>query len=269
MGGVTGAGVRRVVKQALGAVGSRKVADGATVLIYHRVGGGTPDERDLEIAAFEEQVALLERHRVVSLGQAAAEVAAGDDRAKVVLTFDDGFADVHEVVWPLLRAARMPFTIYLSTAYVGGTMHWDGSTATAAGPGLTWEQLEEMAASDLCTIANHTHTHARPEELTAEELDRCSELVEQRLGVVPEHFAYTWGVPVPAADELLRARFRTAATGHVGRVHPGDDPLRWDRVPVRNTDPLPFFEAKLTGSLLPERTYARLVGAAKAAGATA
>lgn len=269
MGSLTGAGVRRGVKQLLGAARSREPAQDATVLIYHRVGGQTPDERDLGITAFEEQVELLSEHRVVSLDDAADEVAAGDRRQKVVLTFDDGFADVHEVAWPILRNARLPFTIYLTTAYVGGQMHWDGSTATEGGPGLTWAQLEELVESDLVTIANHTHTHARPEDLTVEELDRCSELIEQRLGVTPQHFAYTWGVPVPSASQLLASRFRTAATGQVGRVTPDSDAMQWERVPVRNTDPLAFFAAKLHGDLTPERLYERVVSTAKAAGATA
>jgi hypothetical protein len=35
-------------------------------------------------------------------------------------------------------------------------------------------------------------------------------------------------------------------------------------VPVRASDPLPFFRAKLTGNLGPERAYARIVSTAKA-----
>ena len=51
----------------------------------------------------------------------------------MVLTFDDGFADVHDHAWPLLRERGLPFTIYLTTAYVGGPMRWEGSTAKEQG----------------------------------------------------------------------------------------------------------------------------------------
>ncbi len=146
-------------------------------------------------------------------------------------------------------------------------MRWEGSTAKEQGaPALTWDQLREMVDSGLCTIGNHTHTHVRPEELTAAELDRCTELVEQELGVVPRHFAYTWGIPVPGLDAVLAERFATCATGELGRNLPGADPLRWARVPVRRTDPLPFFRAKLRGTLLPERLYGRIVDTAKGVG---
>ena len=123
-----------------------------------------------------------------------------------------------------------------------------------------------MVDSGLCTIGNHTHSHVRPERLTADELDRCTALVEEELGVVPRHFAYTWGIPVPSMDPELSERFATCATGELGRNLPGADPLRLTRVPVRRTDPLSFFRAKLRGDLLPERLYGRIVETAKGVG---
>ena len=207
---------------------------------------------------------------MVPIGEAVDRLERGDRQPSVVLTFDDGFRDVHEHAWPLLREARLPFTVYVATAYVGGTMHWEGSTARDTGaPALDWDQLAEMVDSGLCTIGNHTHDHVRPERLTEEQLDRCSAVLVERLGVRPEHFAYTWGVPVPALEPALRARFRSATTGELGRNLPGQDPMRLRRVPVRGSDPMPFFAAKLRGALRPERAYAEVVGLAKRAGARA
>jgi peptidoglycan/xylan/chitin deacetylase (PgdA/CDA1 family) len=263
---LAGSSARRALKRVLARPHRPHPTGGTSILIYHRVGGGTPDERDVTLADFEAQVEVLRRHRVVSLDAALDELAAGDDRPKVVLTFDDGFADVHVPAWPLLRDAGLPFTVYLATAYLDGMMHWEGSTASAPGPGLTWTQLEELAASPLVTIGNHTHTHARPEQLTADELDRCSEEIEQRLGVTPRHFCFTWGVDVPAARPLLAERFRSATTGEIGRNHPGADPLALKRLPVRGSDPIEFFRTKLTGGLWPEHTYERIVTTAKRLG---
>ena len=258
--------MREAVKRGLAVIPGGR-ASGATLLIYHRVGGGSRDELDVSTEQFRAQVDALADQPVASLDDAVAALRAGDTRHRVVLTFDDGFADVHDHAWPLLRERGLPFTIYLTTAYVGGPMRWEGSTSKEQGaPGLTWDQLREMVDSGLCTIGNHTHSHVRPELLTSAELDRCTELVEQELGVVPRHFAYTWGIPVPSMDPELAERFTTCATGELGRNLPGADPLRFTRVPVRRTDPLPFFRAKLRGDLLPERLYGRVVSTAKGAG---
>lgn len=270
---VTGPVLRQGVKQLLAAPAQLRsgraeaAATGTTLLIYHRVGGGTPDERDLATEQFDAQLAELVRFRVVGLDAALDELDRGDDSPKVVLTFDDGFAEVYDTAWPRLRAAELPFTLYVTTAYLDGTMHWPGSTSLHPGPALTWQQLEELAASPLVTIGNHTHTHARPDALSAEELDTCSELLERRLGITAQHYCFTWGVPVPSARPLLEARFRSAATGLIGRNRPATDRLALHRIPVRGTDPLAFFRAKLAGGLGPERAYERIVQAAKRAGA--
>ncbi len=259
--------MRGTMKQALAHLPDGRAAQGASLLIYHRVGGGSGDELDVSAAGFEAQLDALAEADVVSIDTALDRLEAGDDRSSFGLTFDDGFADVHTHAWPLLRERRLPFTLYLATAYLGGTMQWEGATAKDSGaPGLTWEQLAEMVESGLCTVGNHTHRHVQPHLLTERELDDCSATIERRLGVTARHFAYTWGVRVPAMEPVLRARFRSAATGELGRNLPGVDPIRLRRVPVRRTDPLPFFSAKLHGSLRAERTYAGVVRMAKRLG---
>lgn len=261
--------LRVTTKRALAQVRSRRRGEGVTILIYHRVGGGSADELDLDLAKFADQIDLLSAANVISLDEAARRLESGDRTPGTVLTFDDGFADVYDNAWPLLLDRALPFTLFLATRYIGGQMRWDGATAKSGGAGLTWDQISEFVESGLCTLGNHTHSHARPSELSAAELDACSDAIEARFGVRPQHFAYPWGVPVRHLEPELRRRFRTASTGYVGRNLPGRDLMRLRRVPVRHSDPLSFFAAKLTGQLIPERTYGAIVAAAKKAGAHA
>jgi peptidoglycan/xylan/chitin deacetylase (PgdA/CDA1 family) len=260
--------VRSEVKSLLAFGGSldRCPATGATLLIHHRVGGGTSDELDLPVAALEEQLDLLvdEGHDVLALDVALDRLDAGDSSPSIVLTFDDGFRDVHASAWPLLHERQLPFTVYLTAGLVGNDMQWEGSTAASQGAAaLTWEEVAEMHASGLCTVANHTWDHAGPDTVDEGQLDRCSDLIEARLGERPRHFAWTWGVEVPRLRTAIATRFRSAATGELGRNQPGCDTHALRRVPVRATDPLAFYRAKLQGRLLPERTYATLVAGAK------
>lgn len=259
--------VRRLVKKGLALLPDPGAATGATLLIYHRVGGGTSNELDLPIAEFERQMRVLAEHDVVSLDDALDRLDAGDDAPTFVITFDDGFEDVYVNAWPILRELRLPFTIYLASAYMGKEMRWEGSTSTGVpGQGLPWQHLREMVDSGLCTVGNHTHHHVPPTLLTAVELDLCSDVVSTQLGVVPRHFAYPWGMPVPALASDLRDRFRSAATGEVGRNSVEWDRMLLRRVPVRRSDPPAFFSAKLAGNLRPERWYGALVATAKRRG---
>lgn len=256
--------MRTTLKKILGGLQRPALSSGITLLIYHRIGGGSTNELDLDSETFARQVEMLSEHDVVSLDDAIDRLERGDSSPCFVLTFDDGFADIYDNAWPILRERRIPFTVYLATAYMGKTMRWEGATATGEpGVGLTWEQLREFVVSGLCTIGNHTHNHVRPEELDAAELDMCTERIRSELGITPAHFTYPWGVAVPAMEEALRTRFRSASTGELGRNLPGVEPMRLRRVPVRRTDPDEFFAAKLSGCLVPERIYAEVVGMTK------
>lgn len=258
---------RRRLKGALARVQQDRPAAGATLLIYHRVGGGTRDELDMPLKEFARQLDLLATHDVVALDTALERLDVGDARPSVVLTFDDGFEDVYDNAWPLLRQRGLPFTVYLASAFVSQPMVWEGSTAQgAAGRGLSWTQLSEMVDTGLCTIGNHTHGHTRPEALTEDDLDACTDAVERHLGVTPMHFTYPWGIPVPRMEPALRLRFRSASSGELGRNMPVTDRMRLKRVPVRQSDPDAFFAAKLVGVLGPERTYAGVVRLGKALG---
>ncbi|GAA2168127.1 hypothetical protein GCM10009826_46750 [Humibacillus xanthopallidus] len=255
------------MKQGLALANPAGKRDGATLLIYHRIGGGTRDELDVPGGRFARHVRLLEGHDVVALDTALDRLDAGDTRESVVLTFDDGFEDVHTNAWPHLREHSLPFTVYLASGFVSRPMVWEGSTAKgSSGIGMSWAQLAEMVDSGLCTIGNHTHRHVPPQSLSVEELDTCTEATEHHLGVTPAHFTYPWGVSVPAMEDELRSRFRSASTGQLGRNLPDTDRMRLRRVPVRQSDPDAFFAAKLTGGLVPERAYAGVVGLAKKVG---
>lgn len=261
---------RTALKRVLAGTGRTGRPVGTTILTYHRVGGPGRDELDVSTVDFAHQLDVLADARVDSLDAALDAMDTGDRDPRVVLTFDDGFRDVFDHAWPLLRERQLPFTLYLATTYLDGLMTWQGSTALDRGaPALSWAQVEEMVESGLCTVGNHTHTHARPEHLSERELDRCSEAILAKVGRTPRHFAYPWGVPVPGMSQALRRRFRSAVTGKVGRNGPGADPFSLRRVPVRRTDPLQFFRSKVYGGLLPELLYGAVVSTAKRAGAHA
>lgn len=243
---------------------------GMTVFTYHRVSGTAHDELDVHPEAFRLQMLALREQGILVLpmDEAVAAMRRPEAVPSFVISFDDGFGDVYENAWPVLQDLRLPFTIFVTTACIDeGRMRWEGSTAREQGaPALRWGDLAEMVESGLCTIGNHTHTHARPELLDEVELDKAQSILRARIGVVPRHFAYTWGVPVPRMEGALRSRFDSAATGIVGRNDASTDPMLLRRVPVRRTDPLPFFEAKLRGNLGPERLYGHLVSSAKKLG---
>ena len=233
---------------------------GVTVLIYHRVGGRTPLDVDLPLAAFEEQMAdLAASGRVRSIDAAldALDALDADDAAAdpIVVTFDDGTADFAEVAHPVLERHRIPTTIYVATDFVDR-----GVDFPHAGRPLSWAALRDTAASGLVTVGSHTHTHALLDRLPAPEiaaeLDLADALIAEHVGQPVRHFAYPKAVAGSSpADAAVRERYRSAAlAGTHPNAYRATDPHRLSRAPIQTSDGMRFFRAKVAGGMRFEDT---------------
>jgi peptidoglycan/xylan/chitin deacetylase (PgdA/CDA1 family) len=222
------------------------------ILLYHRVGIGER-EIDLDISAFERQMAYLAERRAVRTLDDALE---GDGLGGVVVTIDDGLSDFHEHALPVLVQHSIPVVLYQATGLVD-------AASERANEGLTWSQLGEAVSTGLVTIGSHTHGHVDLSKASEEEAEREVEtskgLIEDRLGVACRHFAYPWAVTGPAAERVVARHFRTAAlrwqTNRRGRM----DPFRLGRTPILRNDNGIFFRAKVDGRLDKEAVAYRVL----------
>jgi peptidoglycan/xylan/chitin deacetylase (PgdA/CDA1 family) len=244
---------------------------GLVVLIYHRVGRQTPIEVDLPLPLFAEQIAELSAtRRVVPLADGLADLAdasAPRDTA-VAITFDDGTADFADLALPVLAEHRVPVTLYVATDFIERGVAYPNDGAP-----LTWNALSDALATGLVDVGSHTHTHALldrlPRDEIAAELDRSIELIGERTGVTARHFAYPKAVPgSPAADELVRTRFDSAALAGTRVNRHGVDPYRLARSPVQYSDGMRWFRHKVAGGLGLEDTLRRVLNRGRYATAT-
>jgi peptidoglycan/xylan/chitin deacetylase (PgdA/CDA1 family) len=246
----------------------RPPARGVVVLIYHRVGGGSGTEVDLSPQAFDEQMAWLAASgRVVSLDAAVdmldpspTEGAGPAVDDPVVVTFDDGTADLADVATPILVRHGVPATVYLATRFVD-----EGIAFPDDGTPLSWSAVRDMASTGLVTFGSHTHGHLLLDRLppaeAAGELDRARELIEDQVGAPAHHFAYPKAVAAsPAVEPLVRARHRSAALGG-NRPNPygRTDVHRLARTAVQVSDGRDFFVRKARGGMALEDGIRRVV----------
>lgn len=98
---------------------------GPTVIFYHGVEENIldPEVQGLHVPLrlFEKQISFLRRHReVVSMDDLYESIVnqTGLESRHVVLTFDDGYRNNLRIVAPLLKAWKLPFTIFVSSRHV-------------------------------------------------------------------------------------------------------------------------------------------------------
>lgn len=131
-------GVLRVSEKLAGSHQLRRTAGGFwlrrarmprfAILCYHRIGsGGIPFYSQLPAKIFESQIRYLcSRYRVISLELMIQEMAQPQNvLPAVAITFDDGYRDLFTNAFPILKAYRVPATIFLTAGCIEtGEVAW-------------------------------------------------------------------------------------------------------------------------------------------------
>jgi peptidoglycan/xylan/chitin deacetylase (PgdA/CDA1 family) len=212
------------------------------ILLYHEI-SAPPDTTFSRLAVtpqvFETQLEYLVTHGFTTFTASAiaAALATGaplPERA-VVLTFDDGFADFHERVLPLLRKYGCTATLFVTTGWIAD------AGRRAAGPKpermLTWRQIVE-AAADGIEIGAHSHTHPQLDQLGREklrtELTVSKKLLEDALGTSVIGLAYPFGYSnVAVRRAALEGDYAYACAVANAMASPQGDPFALPRLTIK------------------------------------
>jgi peptidoglycan/xylan/chitin deacetylase (PgdA/CDA1 family) len=156
----------------------------------------------------------------------------------VVLTFDDGYANVLESGLPVLWEHGFRATVFVVTGAAGQMPRWATSTPSIANePILTWSQAQRAAEHGL-EFESHTHSHPvldeLPEERIREELARSRRELEGRGWGGGRIIAWPYGRYTPRVGELAREEGYVA--GFLDDFHwelrRNPDLFRLNRIPV-------------------------------------
>jgi peptidoglycan/xylan/chitin deacetylase (PgdA/CDA1 family) len=142
---------------------------------------------------------FLKRHyTVITPEQLVAVQCEGGTlpRNAVLLTFDDGYRDVYERAYPVLKDLGLRAFLFPATDYVGGSRPFPhDERLPMPNPVLNWSQLRAM--DDVFAIGSHTRSHRvltrLPRNEAEEEIVASKALIEDRLGRPVQFFCYPKG----------------------------------------------------------------------------
>ncbi len=207
------------------------IDNGAAVVMYHRFGESDYPSTNIRLDQFDAHIAELTSgpYTVLPLTEIAAALAEGrilPERA-VGISIDDAFLSVFREAWPRLRAAGLPFTVFVSTQALD----------SALPSYMTWDQLREMIAAGGVSVGNHGVTHGHMvrqglETVRAEIADGAKRL-RQELGKSPSILAYPYGEYGLAVRDIVQKQGLTAAFGqHSGAIGRTNDLFALPRYPM-------------------------------------
>ena len=145
----------------------------------------------------------------------------------VVITFDDGFANVLEHAAPLLADLGFHATIFVVTGRCGQTNDWPNQAPDVPRlPLLSWSELVQMATAGF-EIGAHSVTHRPlteiPQPEAAREIVESKAAIEDQLGKAVQTFAYPFGLFSRTICEVAREQFRGACSTKLERAKPAHD----------------------------------------------
>jgi peptidoglycan/xylan/chitin deacetylase (PgdA/CDA1 family) len=106
-----------------------------SIVIFHRI-FETPDTifpGDPDRQRFDQLCAWLKAwFQVLPLDEAVSRLASGSLPARALaITFDDGYADNHDIALPVLRSHGLTATFFIATGYLGGGRMWNDTIVEA------------------------------------------------------------------------------------------------------------------------------------------
>ena len=190
-----------------------------TILCYHSVDPCWSSPLAITPEAFERQCAWLTRHRTVVPLHVALERMNGKGllpRGMVALTFDDGFLELRDHVFPTLERHGLPATVFL----VAATLTAEGHPVDWVDTAPDW-QLQTLQTDHVLEakergfeFASHSWTHRTLPDLDADDcltdLRDSRVFLEDLLGHPVPYLAYPRG----RHDEMVRQATERAGYSH-------------------------------------------------------
>ena len=129
-----------------------------------------------------------------------------------VLTFDDGYVDVYEKVFPLSRDLNFSFVVFVPTDYIGKENSWNFKAAETL-KHLSAEQIKEMADCGV-DIGSHTCSHVnllKLEEQALElELKNSKKYLEKLICKDVGSLAYPYGASNARVQSAVGRHYKMA-----------------------------------------------------------
>ena len=215
---------------------ARTVSAPVIALLYHRVVptiGRDPQRLAVSAENFAAHLAWLS-HRAELIDEAVfldvLEMRRRSRRPRVLITFDDGYADNVHHAMPLLRKERVPAVLFVTSAAVdsGRPFAWDAPKPDdPLQRPLTWDELRAWRAAGLA-VGAHSRMHPRFSTLNEEplqgEVGGSKAELEAACGAPMRMFAYPFGQREDF-DERARDAVRTAGFACAFANWPGN--IRW------------------------------------------
>ena len=189
------------------------------ILKYHSIGSHSYGNQDL--SRFASNIEYLTTHyQINNLFEVVMD--ANSNQKQIALTFDDGYRDFYENVYPILKEHEVPATVFIIGATLTDDHQFSDRNKFKNKKFITQPQVREFVESDLIRIGAHTMSHPFLSELNREkqhqEIREAKRYLESKFDTEIEAFCYPYGDYSDETVELAERYFKIAVTSDHGFI---------------------------------------------------
>jgi peptidoglycan/xylan/chitin deacetylase (PgdA/CDA1 family) len=166
------------------------------ILCYHRINPWyDKDALTVEPKKFKKQINYLisKKFEFINLEQ---YISFPKKNKKIVITFDDGFADNFLFAYEILQNFNLPFIIFLTVNFIGTEKLFSRYKDKEKDRFLNWNEVIEMSKNGV-EFGSHSLTHKDLTRLKREEMEReifdSKKIIEDKTGKEVKFFCYPYG----------------------------------------------------------------------------
>lgn len=209
----------------------------AKVLLYHRVNNINVDPNKLAVSIknFKQHINYLKKtYKIVSLDLLLNQIVNKKLQPNTIaITFDDGYLDNFQIMYPIIRKMNVPVTIFVSSSIGGAKIK---TLFSKKG----W--ISELSKCDLVIIGSHTSSHPRLSKLNCcdqeKEIKINKVLLEKVVNKSINYFAYPFGqrddFNNTSQKILKKLKYKLAFSAYPGLVTYWTNLYRFPRYSIKN-----------------------------------
>ena len=200
---------------------------GLISIMYHRFDENKYPSTNIKLDVFKKQLDIINSEGIsfVHPKNFHKSLSKNKNQRKVLLTIDDGLLSFYENAWPILKAKKIPFILFVNTREVGSFNY------------MSWDQIIELSKSDLVEIGNHSHSHEylvdESSEFIKKDILTSIEIFKKKLGKNSDFFSYPFGEYSSEFKKIIKdLGFLFAFGQHSGVIDETKDLWELPRFPI-------------------------------------
>ena len=190
------------------------------ILMYHSIMDG--HDKSVSIKSFQRQMNLMKGLGYISIN--FSEIDNENLKKKFIITFDDGYENIHTNAFPILKKLDFKATCFIISGKINQYNDWDKDKKNFKKLQLmNYDQIKELSSNGF-EIGSHTKDHVNLTSLSTneknEQIISSKNFIKDQFNIDVKTFAYPFGSYDDESIRIVKDHYNYAVTTKPSKFNP-------------------------------------------------